>query len=375
MLLEDMANEIVSFTSELVGGRTINVMNTDGIIVASTEKHRIGSFHQGALEAVRTGRPVAIRADQLAQYPGAKQGYNMPLRVNGAVIGVVGIFGDPPEVENLAKLVEAYVTKSYQLEAMMIPRLAEGEMRSRLLHDLLIGDERSLSHAQVLLESLRLELQPPFGVGLFSAAGGAESPDFPEKAMRLLQDRGCLSDDHGVVGMERDKVVLIESMDVLRELGRQAEQSGGQLRFSLGRGCENIGELRRSYEEAMALELVSLKAFSTMEDTEDRCACQLYRVAAAESVFLDSLEARLYETFRADEVRSLLQTVQTYYACGRSASRAAEQLFLHKNTLQYRVKRVLKCLGLLECGEFQQEYVMRLLFIHGKRKQGLQTLK
>ena len=359
MLLEDMANEIVSFTSELVGGRTINVMNTDGIIVASTEKHRIGSFHQGALEAVRTGRPVAIRADQLAQYPGAKQGYNMPLRVNGAVIGVVGIFGDPPEVENLAKLVEAYVTKSYQLEAMMIPRLAEGEMRSRLLHDLLIGDERSLSHAQVLLESLRLELQPPFGVGLFSAAEGAESPDFPEKAMRLLQDRGCLSDDHGVVGMERDKVVLIESMDVLRELGRQAEQSGGQLR----------------YEEAMALVLVSLKAFSTMEDTEDRCACQLYRAAAAESVFLDSLEARLYETFRADEVRSLLQTVQTYYACGRSASRAAEQLFLHKNTLQYRVKRVLKCLGLQECGEFQQEYVMRLLFIHGKRKQGLQTLK
>ena len=74
-------------------------------------------------------------------------------------------------------------------------------------------------------------------------------------------------------------------------------------------------------------------------------------------------------------MRSLLQTVQTYYACGRSASRAAEQLFLHKNTLQYRVKRVLKCLGLLECGEFQQEYVMRLLFIHGKRKQGLQTLK
>ena len=112
-----------------------------------------------------------------------------------------------------------------------------------------------------------------------------------------------------------------------------------------------------------------------MEDAEDRCACQLYRAAAAESVFLDSLEARLYETFRADEVRSLLQTVQTYYACGRSASRAAEQLFLHKNTLQYRVKRVLKCLGLLECGEFQQEYVMRLLFIHGKRKQGLQTLK
>ena len=94
-----------------------------------------------------------------------------------------GIFGDPPEVENLAKLVEAYVTKSYQLEAMMIPRLAEGEMRSRLLHDLLIGDERSLSHAQVLMESLHLELQPPFGAGILSAAEGAASSDFSKPAL------------------------------------------------------------------------------------------------------------------------------------------------------------------------------------------------
>ena len=375
MLLEDLANEIVSFTSELVGGRTINVMNTDGIIIASTEKHRIGSFHQGALEAANTGKTVAIRADQLAQYPGAKQGYNMPLRVNGSVIGVVGIFGNPPEVENLAKLVEAYVTKCYQLEAMMIPRLAEGEFRSRLLHDLLTGEERSLSHAQILLQSMRVNLRPPFGVGLFSSAERKDVPGFPERAMRLLQEKDVVSPEHGVAGIERDKVILISDMERLRSLSSLAEENSEWLRLALGGACENIGELRRSYEEAVALELIAGKPFSTMESVADRCVCQLCRAATAESVFLDELESRLNETFRPGEIESILRTMEVYYASDRSASQAAEQLYMHKNTLQYRVNRVLRCLGLLEYSEFQREYLMRLLIIRYKQKQGLRVLK
>ena len=58
MLLESLAKELVRVTSELVGGRTINIMNTEGYIIASTEPERIGTFHQGALEAVRTGKAV-----------------------------------------------------------------------------------------------------------------------------------------------------------------------------------------------------------------------------------------------------------------------------------------------------------------------------
>ena len=65
MLLDELAKELVEVTSSLVGGRTINVMDTEGIIVASTEAPRIGTFHQGAREAALTGKPVTIRRDQL----------------------------------------------------------------------------------------------------------------------------------------------------------------------------------------------------------------------------------------------------------------------------------------------------------------------
>lgn len=45
MLLETFASEIVGLVSAILPNRTVNIMNTDGIIIASTEKERIGTFH------------------------------------------------------------------------------------------------------------------------------------------------------------------------------------------------------------------------------------------------------------------------------------------------------------------------------------------
>ena len=70
-----------------------------------------------------------------------------------------------------------------------------------------------------------------------------------------------------------------------------------------------------------------------------------------------------------------MKTAQGYYDNDRSVSKAAAALFIHKNTLQYRVHRVLEVLGLAGCTSFQQEYLVRLLLEHYKRKQGLRALQ
>ena len=88
-----MAQDFVEATSSLVGGRTINIMDREGTIIASTEQERIGTFHQGAAEVIATGKPVLIETMDLPRYPGAKEGYNMPIFLKDELIGVVGIFG------------------------------------------------------------------------------------------------------------------------------------------------------------------------------------------------------------------------------------------------------------------------------------------
>ena len=52
MHFEEIARELVQTTSRLVRGRIINIMDTEGRIVASTEKSRIGSRHAGACQVL-----------------------------------------------------------------------------------------------------------------------------------------------------------------------------------------------------------------------------------------------------------------------------------------------------------------------------------
>jgi DNA-binding PucR family transcriptional regulator len=50
---------------------------------------------------------------------------------------------------------------------------------------------------------------------------------------------------------------------------------------------------------------------------------------------------------RADEERSsrLVDTLRAYYACGASVAKTAENLFLHRNSVRYRLDRVRALLG------------------------------
>ena len=53
----------------------INIMDGDGVILASTNPARLGQLHQGALRIIREGLPsLVIRADAPEQ--GIQQGIN-----------------------------------------------------------------------------------------------------------------------------------------------------------------------------------------------------------------------------------------------------------------------------------------------------------
>ena len=159
-----MAEDLVSATSGLLDGRIINIMNPDGIIIASTQPERIGTFHKGARNAAVSGKPVSIRPDQIQEYSGAREGYNMPLRVGGNIIGVVGIYGEPSEIRYLAHLVEVYTEKYYQLEALIRPQYAQGALKSILLSKLLEGSAKSIAEAETLIKSRNLTLRYPVRV-------------------------------------------------------------------------------------------------------------------------------------------------------------------------------------------------------------------
>lgn len=372
MLLEELAKELVEVTASLVGGRTVNIMNTEGTIVASSDAARVGTFHQGALEAARTGRPVSIRPDQLDQYPGAREGCNMPLRVSGSIIGVVGLYGDPSEIQYLARLLEVYAAKYYQLEAIARPRLAEGELRSRLLCFLLTPTDDSLARAQVLMDSMKLRPEFPLTVAVISFQNAVSAME-QEHLIDFLASRSLLREGRDIWGMVNDRLVLLRGGDssawaCLRQ--PEAAEFFLRHRLSLSDPCQGLWDIHSRYEQASTLDLMSAASFNDIRQLPTRCDYMLYTTSVSWADFVDVLYQKLLASFHGQELAAVLDTVRCYYEYGRSVSRAADMLFIHKNTLQYRVRRLMEALELTKCTGFQQEYLIRLLLEHHKRMQG-----
>jgi carbohydrate diacid regulator len=79
----------------------VNVMNEKGVIIGSGDKSRIGSIHEGALEAISSKKLIEIDKPGKNTLPGV----NLPIIISDKVIGVVGITGSPQNVKPLSQLV------------------------------------------------------------------------------------------------------------------------------------------------------------------------------------------------------------------------------------------------------------------------------
>ena len=94
----------------------------------------------------------------------------------------------------------------------------------------------------------------------------------------------------------------------------------------------------------------------------------LLKTASWEPDFLDSLEQKLRASASDQEFHTLLNSIETYYNCSHSVTEASAKLFVHKNTLQYRVRKVLETLEVEKIPPFWQEFLVRLVIRHVHRK-------
>ena len=102
----------------------INIMNEQGVIIASRDPKRVGSFHEVAYYIVTGNEDIVVTSAE-GDYPGVKPGINMVINIDGRREGVVGITGDPGEIKPVA-----LITKM-AIEAMLKYEKQQDELRRR----------------------------------------------------------------------------------------------------------------------------------------------------------------------------------------------------------------------------------------------------
>ena len=121
-LTKENGMRIVEEIKETIG-RDVNIMDRTGTILASTDPKRIGQLHTIAKEILEQQLPV-LEVAAGEEGPGAQQGVNLPIYVDGNCEGVIGITGPPDAVRDFGaivkKMTEIMLTTMRQQEQSLL---------------------------------------------------------------------------------------------------------------------------------------------------------------------------------------------------------------------------------------------------------------
>ena len=99
---KQLARNIVKNLKDVLK-QEINFIDTEGIIIASTDEERIRTLHEGAKIVLDTKKEVFISED--GQFKGTKRGINAPVYFEQHIIGIIGLTGGK-EVKKYAEILK-----------------------------------------------------------------------------------------------------------------------------------------------------------------------------------------------------------------------------------------------------------------------------
>ncbi len=135
-----LATNIVYEMKKIID-KDLNFIQSDGKIIASTDKLRINTYHEGAKKAILLNDIVVIDWDE--QYPGAKKGINIPVKFYEETIGVIGISGNKEEVEKYGEIIKR-ITEILIKEAYLLNKDERENENERLFLEKILFSKNNM---------------------------------------------------------------------------------------------------------------------------------------------------------------------------------------------------------------------------------------
>lgn len=326
----------------------INFMDQEGYIVASTDKARLGTLHTGARRIIEEKLPELYITEEMENST-TKKGINLPITIRDEIVGVVGITGDKERVAGYGNIVRrmteimvedsrlkdhkkfdrrvryrfieewigrsgafydrGFVERGGQLgidvmkprRAMVIRFVHYTELSStqegqRRLEEM----ESAVRHYADREEILYLR-EPPRQICLLEACGDDKIRRTAENIRRLLQEK---YGERVVIGIDAADGGSIHINQICKEAERAAEAGG----------LADIIFYKNLYVELFLRDVT----------------------AEAQVEYLN----RLFPGVAAEELDAYMKMIEVFIEEDGSVGRMADRLFMHKNTIQYKLKKM-----------------------------------
>lgn len=334
----------------------VNLMDDTGRILASTDPVRVGMVHDGARK---------ILEENLDEYfiePGeatetTRVGLNFAIRFRGEIVGVIGITGSRESVYKYGKIVRRMT--EILLEENL--RLKTKSYRRRIIHGFL---EEWMERPKASGDPLFIERGKVLGIDVTSPRRClALRYDGAQELAETLEGQQTLSSMNHLV---RDIVEAIPG-------GLYCDMAQYRLCFLPAAGTEDLRSLYRRLSAVLDTRygICLLGGFDSREEGSSELGMLRTEAAHAANaahptsrplvgfgeltveLLLDDVteeRARLYlSRFFGDqseaEIAEWMEIIGAYFELDGSITRMSDRLFTHKNTLQYRIKRLAELTG------------------------------
>ncbi len=350
---KDVAQNIVEEMKKIIN-QDINYFDTNSIIIASTDKSRIGDYHGGAKMVLESNNDLVIKYD--GQFEGVKRGINVPVYFDSNIVGVIGITGEKEEVEKYGEIIqrmtEILIRESYYLEQESIAR----ERKRQFIEELLFRDDIDEKTLMMRGEFLSIRTNIPRIVVVSKLLDNDDnelllSPSNNEKVISAF--RSQIDEDlENLIVQSGTSIVMILRIISKNNINRIIENiktrltkiQDGNFFFGIGTVSNNPKEIKRSYLEAQK----AVNAAIVLQNEP-----VLYYEELDIGLLINDIPKEIIRIYNEKVLGNLSKTqiieysdiINSFIKYNGSITKISEELFIHKNTLQYRLNRLREMTG------------------------------
>ncbi|BEN76965.1 hypothetical protein SMKC082_03750 [Serratia marcescens] len=346
LLAEATARQIVQRAMGIIS-HSVNVMDSNGVIIASGNPQRLFQRHEGAVLALAENRVVEIDRATAEHLKGVRPGINLPFSFRNQRVGVIGISGEPAEVRAYAELVKMAAEMMVEQAALLDQHQWEKRYREELANQLLQPQPNTAS-LEAMAAYLGLDLRQTRIVWIV---------ELQEAQPHLLRE--LLAE---LEATQRDALIAITGFNEMTLL-RPACMAQGEWSLKLER--QQAQRLQNQLKHRFRVRLIvggfyddPQSAYrSSLTARATQTMAQRLKLRHATLFYHDyplpSLLCDLGEDWRAqelgrpwrtlgeqDEKGVLRSTLRHYFSQNCDQTQTAAQLHIHVNTLRYRLQRI-----------------------------------
>ena len=333
-----LAQQIVNTVKD-VCGQDVNFIDETGTIFASTNENRIGDFHEIGFQVAKAGETIEVAQDN--SFQGTQKGVNVPIFHNGLLISIIGISGNPDDVRKFAYLAIRITKLLIREQEMEAYNRSQQDKMNYIVRSILKGEITNRDYLSECIREMHIDETQKKCVIIVKLNSRYNTMNVSLIEQNVFQMFLSINAELYSYNYPNEYIAIVSKNPdsaTVYTLTKFAEEHKQILSIGVGRR-QMLYHLDQSYETAKI-------ALKSLEDTE-HCYSDFNELDI--EIVLGNLDQKFRDEYLQKTISLLSEEdkalLKAYYNENMSLNQTSNKLFLHKNTLQYKLDRISKLSG------------------------------